>query len=179
MAPVPVPAGRGEARDAEVHDLRGAVFGEEDVRGLDVAVDDAHLVGVAQALEDLQNDGDPPRDGQGRHLLHGREQVATPQELHDDVGRAVRVVAEVVDRHHVGVGEPGHRAGLALEALLVLGMLRDLGEHHLQGDLALEERVERLVDDAHASAAAEGHDLVLADVGAGPGLASPERGGAR
>ncbi len=154
---------RGDAGDPEIRDLGGPLFVDEEVGGLDVAVDDPDLVGVAEALEHLMHDGDPGREGQGRTVAQGLEQVAALEELHHDVGRPVGVIAEVEDGHHVRVHHAGHRPGLALEALLVLGVVRDLGEHDLQGHVALEERVVRVVDRSHGSLAQEPDDLVLAD----------------
>ena len=52
------------AGDAEVHHLDRAVVGDHDVRGLDVAVDDAVAVAVAERVEDAL--GDPQRLGRRR-----------------------------------------------------------------------------------------------------------------
>jgi hypothetical protein len=58
--------GAAHARDAEVGDLRNALLGEQDVRGLDVAVDDPLRVGGVDPGSDLaQHPGnrfplDPP-----------------------------------------------------------------------------------------------------------------------
>ena len=44
------------AGDAEVHHLHDVLRAEHDVRALDVAVDDAALVGVADAVEGLEEE---------------------------------------------------------------------------------------------------------------------------
>jgi len=57
--------GVGEARDAEVHDLDGAVGGEHDVGGLDVVVDDIRRVGGDESGTDLLGDLQGPVQVQG------------------------------------------------------------------------------------------------------------------
>ena len=100
---------------AEVGDLHAALAVQQDVLRLDVAVDDALLVGVLQGVADLRHD--PQR------LL--RLQVAVAQQLpqvdavhvlHDEVVEAAGL-AEIVDGDDVGMAEPGQGAGLAVEAL--------------------------------------------------------------
>ena len=125
----------GEAGHAEVHDLDPALPGEEDVGGLDVAVDDPDLVGVGQAFEHGDHDRDLALEAEGRSGPHRVEEVVPAEELHRDVGRAVGVVAEVEDGHHVGVHHARDRARFALEAVLLLRVARDLGQHHLEGDV--------------------------------------------
>ena len=56
-------------RDAEVHDLHGAVVEDPDVRGLDVAVDDPGRVRVAEPLADVEEDLDLPVEREGDLLL--------------------------------------------------------------------------------------------------------------
>ena len=52
----------GELADAEVGDLHAAVLGDQDVPGLDVAVDDVALVRVGQSLGRLADDRDLGRE---------------------------------------------------------------------------------------------------------------------
>ena len=54
-------------RQPEVAEFGGAVLGQPDVAGLEVAVDDAVLVGIGQRLADLV--GDAQRVGQRRAML--------------------------------------------------------------------------------------------------------------
>jgi hypothetical protein len=161
--PRPRDVAHREAGDAEVHDLDAAFPGEEHVGGLDVAVDDPDLVRVGQALQHGDHDADLALEAEGRGGPHHVEEVVPAEELHRDVGRPVGVVAEIEDGHHVGVHHARDRARLALEAVLLLGVARDLGQHHLEGDVALQERVAGVVHDAHGSRAQAAQDLVLAD----------------
>jgi hypothetical protein len=119
-----------EAEVAQVHVLVGV---EQDVRGLDVAVDEAVGVGGVQGGGDLSAD----RDGACRLELALRSQqrleVCAVDVAHDEVELPVDLAC-VVDRHHVRVLERRRRLGLGEEAgpeALVLGELRD---DQLQGD---------------------------------------------
>ena len=87
---------------AEVHQVRPAVVVEHDVRRLDVAVDDAVVVGVVQGLGDLgdqlgrvaERDRPVPQPvGQGLAL----------DELLDQVARAVVGLADLVEGDDAGV----------------------------------------------------------------------------
>ena len=73
------------------------------------------------------------------------------------------MAAEVEDGHHVGVGHLRDGLGLALEAGLELGVVRDLGDHDLEGHVAVEDGVVGEVDLAHGALAEGADDLVLAD----------------
>ncbi len=153
----------GHVRHAEVHDLHRAVFLDEDVGGLDVAVDDARLVGVREPGQHLHDHRDLALERHRRRLAHGLLEVLALQELHRDEGRAVGVVAQVEDHHHVRVGHLGDRAGLALETGLQLGVVGDLGDHDLEGHVAVEHGVVGQVHLAHGALAEGAEDLVLAD----------------
>jgi hypothetical protein len=144
-----VAAGRRDrAGQAEVGDLDPAVVGEQDVLGLDVAVDDACLVRGAERREDrLEHvEGLPRREP--TVLAHQVAQRAAGDVLHREEHRAP-VAALVEDRDHVGVREPGRRLGLADEPgdeLLVLG---EPGMHHLERDRTVQPGVQAVVDGGH------------------------------
>ncbi len=57
--------GVDEFGEAEVGDFDLAGFGEEDVFGFDVAVDDAAVVGVLECVADLGDDGEGVVGGEG------------------------------------------------------------------------------------------------------------------
>ena len=81
-------------------------------------------------------------------------------ELHDEVGIAVAVDAEVVDLHDVGVRQPRDRLRLATEALHEVG--RGV-EHHLDGDGAIELGIAPAIDRAHPALPEELQVYVAAD----------------
>ena len=159
----------GGAGDAEVGDLDPAVGGDEEVRGLDVAVDDAGGVRHAEGLGRLgeQVAGRLGVEG-GTGPQERRERLAL-DELHHEVGargrRAVveRAGAVVVDRRDPRVLQRGRVPGLGLEALAEQRVVGVLGLEHLHRDRAVEHGVARGPDLAHPA----GGDAGLEDVAAG------------
>ena len=154
------------AGQAEVAHLHLPVVGEHDVAGLDVAVDDAALVRVAEAF------GSGPDDA-GRLL--GRQAFAGGQVLvqgpavhqfHDDIVGVV-IWTNLVDRDDVRVGQFRGAAGLAQKPLDdALAGLGDVRGQHLDGHRAFQVRVERAVDHAEAAGPEAGLDLEAVDLGA-------------
>ena len=148
--------------DAEVGDLHPALFVQQDVLGLDVAVHDALLVRELQRLANLRHDGqrllrrDLPR-------LEQLAQAHAVHELHQQVVEAVGL-AEVVHGDDVGVVQPGQRLGFALEALGEAGFGDLLRRQDLQGDDPVELGLAGLVNDAHAAAAEAFEDFELGKV---------------
>ncbi len=100
--------------ESEVKDFGVSAIGDEDVGGLDVAMDDAFRVSGIEGVGDF--------DGEGENFggLHGATRDAMFQRhafevFHGDEGLAV-LLANVVDRTDVGVVERGGGLGFALEA---------------------------------------------------------------
>ena len=133
---------------AEVGDLDRAVVVDDDVLGLDVAVDQALGVGLG---ERLQHRLEHVERGPGREQALLAQDVAqglAGHVLHRQEDAAV-VLALVEHGHHVGVRQRRARAGLAAEAgdeALVVG---EVLAHHLQRDLAVEPLVDGQVDRRH------------------------------
>ncbi len=154
-------AGAG-ARDAEVRHLDAALVVDEHVVRLDVSVDDAVPVRVAERGEHLADVGDGDGHGTGAarddQLLEG----APLDVLHDDEVRALGL-APVVDGDDVRVGEPRRMGRLAAEALDELHVVRVPLVEHLDRDLAAELLVLGEPDVGHAPRA----ELPLEPVAAG------------
>ena len=124
---------------------------DEDVGRLDVAVDEPGLVGEVQGGGDLAGDLGGLL---GRDVAVGAQDVgqrAAVDELHGDEVRA-GVLAPVVDADDVGVAEVGRGLGLAAEPLDEVGVDGELGEQHLDGDLAVEQAVAPEEHVGHAAA---------------------------
>lgn len=153
-----------EMGDAEIGDLDPPAAGQDDVRRLDVAMDDAVLVAVLQP-------GEQPRHDH-RHLIRRqrlpRQQPGTERGaldvLHDDVGELFGL-AVVVDADDVGTVQPSGGLGLAAETAAERGVLRILvvQRQRLDRHPAGDGRVPRFVDGPHRAAADTGADLIFAE----------------
>ena len=109
--------------DAEVGDLGRALLVDEDVLGLDVAVDDALGVGGAERAGDLDRVGDRLGDRQPAVAADAVLERLALDVLEDDERRAV-VLAGVDDADDVGVVELRDGPRLAPEALELVGVAR-------------------------------------------------------
>jgi hypothetical protein len=156
--PTGVVAGPGLG-EAEVEDLDLPVGGELDVRGLQVAVDDARAVRLLEGLRDLLRDLDGLVDGD-RPPPEALLEVLALDQLQREEGLPLGLL-EPVDGGDVGVVEGGEEVGLALEAGEALGVLHDLGGQHLDGHFAVEVGVGGPIDLAHPPGPEGGGDAVV------------------
>ncbi len=141
----------GELGEAKVQNFRRAARDQEDVRGLDVAMDDAFGVRGVQAIGDL--DGHVKKIGQGQGLAGDAVfQGLAFEQLHRDEGAPFKF-ANVVDGADIGMVQRGSGASFAAEALDGLRILRDIVGKKFERDTASEPGVLGLIDYAHASAA--------------------------
>ena len=114
--------------EAEVEHLDLAVRRQLDVRGLEVAVDDALLVGFLERLGDLPRDRERLVDGDRPALQPRREVLALDELHHQEVGPSPvleRRGLEAVEVRDVRVVERGEQLRLALEAREPLGVGRE------------------------------------------------------
>ena len=127
---------------------------------------DALVVRVLQRRADLRHDGERLR---GLQLLRLDElpQVRAIHMLHEEVkdgivARALRRdIAEVVDGDDVGVVEPGEHLRLALEAQGKVRRMARRADHDLQRHQAVQTRLARLVNRAHAARAEQIEDVEI------------------
>ncbi len=157
------PGGRSLPRQAEVEDLDATVLRDEDVVRLEVPMDDPLVVGGREAAGDLQRIFDGLARGE-RSSGQARAERLAIEQLHDRVC-GLALLPEVVDGQDVWMGERGHGLGLALEAREGLGIVREVGREHLDGNLSAELLVAGAVDLAHATRAEQGEDLVRTEGG--------------
>ncbi len=147
-------------RDAEVHDLCSPIFRDANVRRLDVAVDDATLVGEREPGKDVDDDVELRLQRKRLSQLYQVLQIHALNELHRDEEVSIRF-AEVVDADDVGVLERCGRLRLVQKALAEVVLPRDRLVHHLDRDVAIEDGVMGPVYDTHRALAYELDDAVL------------------
>ncbi len=140
-------------RDAEVEhlgDLVIVVRHQEDVVGLEIAVDDARLVRAAEGARDVRDHAHGVHVRQPAQLEEPvRERLAVEQ-LHRDEGDGRRLVDAVIDDlHDVGAAQRGRGLRLPLEALEHLRLRADLRIDELDGDRRVERQVLRFPHRSH------------------------------
>ena len=137
----------------------------QDVRGLQIAVQDAPHVGVLHGLGRLDQEGHG-----GPRIVRERgeplAEVGPLDQLHAEVALAV-VVADLVNRDDAGMIQQCHSLGLVLEPT----QLPLVGQHacldHLERDGPVEAELPGLVDHAHAAPAKLFLNLVVTEVADG------------
>ena len=156
----------GALGDAEVEHLDEVGLAlpadEQDVLGLEVAVDDAGVVGGLEGVAHLGGDVQRPRGGEGTFLEDHEAQLDPLDELHDEEERAVAGRPRVGDVDDVGVSGLGGRPRLAPEPLDDLGRAAVGGVQDLDRHPPPDLGVFGLVDPAHAALAAQALDAVAA-----------------
>ena len=148
-------------RQTEVENLGVAALGDEDVRRLDVAMDDALGVRGVERIRDLNRQRDK------LVILHrtradGVLERQAIEKLHGDERLAFMLV-NVVNGADVGMIQRRSGLRLALEAGQSLRIFGDIVGQEFQRDKAAELEVLRLVNHAHAAAAQLLDDAVMRD----------------
>ena len=155
-----IDAGLGQARvlgrgpgQAEIEDLDAAARRlQPDVGRLDVAVNQAALVGRRQTFGDLPADAQRLGQGQRPFAAQPRLQRLAQQQPHDEVGDAA-ILADLIDGDDVVVLDGGGSSGLAEKALAVGGPGGDARQHGLDRHGAQQDGVVALKHHAHAAGA--------------------------
>ena len=140
-----------DAGDPEIHHFDDAVLGDHDVGGLDVAMNDAALVGAVEGAARLHGVDELERDGQRSTVRDDLLEALTFNEFHGDVGDVV-LFAHIVDGDDVGVLQPAGGLGLAVKALEQTGIGGHASGDGLDGDEAVDDRIASAVDHAHGAA---------------------------
>ena len=151
--------------EAEVRQPGPALGVDQDVGGLDVAVNDPLGVGGAEGGRDLLAPGHDLADRRAlARLLEELFEVRPGDELQDEEGAPLGL-ADFVDLDEVGVRQGRGSPGLdreALEGLLGPGSAR---EELLDRDEAIQLRIPGAIDDAHSAASQLSLELVAAEEG--------------
>ena len=154
-----------DPRDSEIGDLHLAARGQDDVGGLDIAMDHPARVRDVERQQELRHDRHDVRQVEAGLPVQVSAQARAFDEFHRDVGD-VLVLAVLVDADDVGMVDPPGGARLVLEAADELRGeigIDEVHPHRLDRDRALDVRIERLVDDAHRALAEDALDFVLAE----------------
>ncbi len=148
-----------DLRQPEVENLRLPSIRHEDVRGLDVPMDDPLRVCGIQRVGDL--------DAQIEHRFDLQRLASDPvperlplQQFHGDEGSPIGLV-NLVDRADVRVVQRGCSLSFPLEAAESLCVVGEFVGKELQGDVATELEVFRLVHHTHTAAADLAEDAVM------------------
>ena len=153
----------GQPEVGEVAVLLAAGHGDEDVRGLDVPMHEALLVGGVQGLRDLLEQVDRAAGIERAAFAQELREVGPLDVAHGEEEGAV-LVSRLEDRDDVRVVEGGGDPRLAEEALAEAAVLGELGRDHLERDLAPERQLLGAVNRTHAPAADERLDLVAGEL---------------
>ena len=119
-------------RETEIQNLDAAVFGDEQVLRLEVAMNDALFVRGRQSMSDLNAVIDCFANRHRAALQHLPQRAAL-QQLGDQV-RCAFEDAELVDGKNVGMVESRCRLRLLLKAMQPVGVLRNKGRQDLDRD---------------------------------------------
>ena len=148
-----------ELGQAEIQELGVAVPGDHDVVRLDIAVEDARLVGFGQAFGDLESDvhrteqielavGDEPRNGPAVDVFHGDE-------------RRPAILVDVVDLGDGRMGEGCGGPGFGQKTRPPVGVGHELGSQNLDGHGPTQPRIPGEIDDAHSASADQALDPIV------------------
>ena len=156
--------------ETEIENFGVAAISDEDVGGLDVAMNDAFRVGGVERVGDLDAEIEEQFQIEGA-AVDAMLQGFAIEAFHCDVGVTVGF-ADIVNRADVGMIERGGSAGFAAEAFERLRVFSEIVGKKFQGDVAAEVCVFGFVNDAHSAAAEPFDDAVVRE-----GLANHRIGG--
>ena len=157
---------------------KSLIVAEEQVRGLDVAVDQTLAVRVVEASGGLEPDHQRLGQREGSAVIEHRSETSAAEEFTHEVGHAV-VGARVVDVHDVRMVQGRSRMSLSAEPLDEGGVTRHGLVEHLEGHPAPELGVVSQTDAGRGTRAQRrddpipvGHDATdqLAHLGQRPRL---------
>ena len=149
------PRGSDRADQSEIGDLHRPVRRDQDVLGLDVAMDQPGPVCGGQGSQCRFQHAERQGDRQRTTFVEQLTQGAALDQFHHQEYVSV-IAALVVDGHQPGVTEPGHRAGLQLEAAEKGRIVGEAGVHHLDCYRAVQPQVDPPIDGGHAAAGDDG-----------------------
>jgi hypothetical protein len=149
----------GASGQPEVREHRAPVAVDEHVVGFEVAMDDARVVSVLEALAHLAQVA-PGGGAVERAAVEDVAQCAAANQRHGEEHDA-RCDHEVDDRQDVGVVKARERARLLLEALDEAFIRDEVGHQRLERDLATERLLDCAIHNRHPAGAEALFDVVV------------------
>ena len=141
------------------------ILGENDVRRLDVAVDDEPGVGVGQGVGHSRHHHGRLRPGRA-NFLQSPAEIGAVEKIRDDVNPSA-VQANVMYRNDSGVTQLGEPARLLKELLRLFLLVFGAASEHLDGDGPIELGVMAQIDSAITADTQSASHLVAAERGGG------------
>ena len=138
-----------------------AALGDEDIRGLDVAMDDALDVSGVERVGNVDGNIEQAIEFERLAADEMLERLAI-EKFHGDKGFAV-LLADVVNGADVGMIKGGGGLGFALETCEGLRVFGDIVGKKFERDETVQANVFGFVNDAHAAAAEFFGDAVVGD----------------
>ena len=151
--------GEGNLGQAEIQNFGVAALGDENIGGLDVAVNDAFGVRGVERVGDFDGEREQVFDVQRAAGDAVLERLAV-EKFHGDEGLAV-LLADVVNGADVRMVQRGGGLRFALETGERLRIARDILRQKFQRDEAPQARIFGLVHDTHTAAAEFFDDAVV------------------
>src|SRR5690606_34436672 len=149
----------GRPGDSEVGHFDPAVIPEKNVVGFDVPMDDLIVVGVSQCIADLGCDVNRFLGRKRTAFLNVVFKSRSLHIFHHDV-MDMSFPTHIADVHHVGRRQTGGRLRFPAEPPDKLRIVAERFIHHLDGHVAVEQQILRLVHHGHAAAAHPVEDLI-------------------
>ena len=165
-----------QAGQAQIENLDHPLVVHQQVRGLDVAVDEIAGVGVGQSLGGLADVVCRTVEVQRAMEFDQALQVLAVDIFHDDE-IAVHFIVDAIGLNDIGMIQRGDRPGFGEEAVQRGPVFGDRAGDDLQSHAAIHGHVLGEEDGAHAAFAQELNELVLAQAELCPLAQGQERAG--
>ena len=158
LSDIVVPDALGQTEIEHLH----AAFAEDDIRRLDVAVNDPFGVSRIEGIRRLNADVDHLADLEGTLTHQGIQRLAF-HEFHGDEQVPVWRLSDFIDDTDVWMIQGRGRLGFLDEPLPPRSIVRHFEGQDFQGDFAIERRIFRQIDLAHPARPQFGGDPVVPD----------------
>ena len=140
----------GSPCQTKVRNLDTTVISEQNVFGLEIAVDNPRGVGGVQTIQNGFHNVESLRWGQSPEVVEQFPQSDSRQVLHHNE-RDGTVLPLVENIHNIGVGKPCCLTRLLDKATREFGILSQVGVHDLDGNGTLKPLIHRFIDGCHAT----------------------------